>query len=327
MSSPHRLAARSATVAACALAVVCGAVIADTRKGLTVKSVLSTYDKDGDGKVSQKEFRVPYDLFAAIDQNKDGFATRKELGKKGMLSLLDAALNMGMTKLVNVDERTSLVDIIAFDENFDGRISSKEFRRFAFALADQDSDEIINFYEAKYLGRWSTFAKDFRGDAVLVMQRFDKNKDGVIEEREFKPGKKEFKVRDQNGDGSLTADELEKRPSNGLQAFANFEADALIEKYDKNGDGVLTLGEIPGGKGSALGKTDRDQDGKVSRDELDRKLKYAQSMQFSTIDPSFIERFDLNGDHRVSRDEFPGPDNIFERLDKNGDKSVSKADG
>lgn len=294
---------------------------------LTVKDVLKAYDRDGDGKVSQKEFRVPYDLFQTLDPDKDGFVTKAELGKKGALALLQAATTMDAGKLVTLEERTGLVDIVAFDENFDGRISNKEFDRFLFALSDQDGDGLINLYEAKYVGRYGTFAAEYKGDGLLVMQRFDKNKDGVIEEKELKPGKKEFKVHDADDDGVLGPDELEKRPANGLQAYANFEADALIEKFDKNGDGKLGFSEIPGGKGSPLGQVDRDNSGEVDREELDRILKYQQSRQFSTIDPSFIERFDLNGDQKVARDEFPGPDSVFDRLDRNLDGAVTKGDG
>jgi len=38
----------------------------------------------------------------------------------------------------------------------------------------------------------------------------------------------------------------------------------------------------------------------------------------------FIQRFDSDNDRKVSKDEFPGPDETFNRLDQNGDGYVSK---
>ena len=38
----------------------------------------------------------------------------------------------------------------------------------------------------------------------------------------------------------------------------------------------------------------------------------------------FFQRFDLNGDGRISKDEFTGPDEMFGRLDRNGDGQISK---
>ncbi len=47
----------------------------------------------------------------------------------------------------------------------------------------------------------------------------------------------------------------------------------------------------------------------------------------------FIEHFDTNDDNKISREEFPGPDNHFTRLDQNcdryidGDEKPQKRDG
>jgi len=40
----------------------------------------------------------------------------------------------------------------------------------------------------------------------------------------------------------------------------------------------------------------------------------------------FTQRFDKDADGKVSRDEFPGPDDAFSRLDKNGDGFISKSE-
>lgn len=38
--------------------------------------------------------------------------------------------------------------------------------------------------------------------------------------------------------------------------------------------------------------------------------------------PTFIERFDQNGDRLVTIDEFTGPEERFDRLDRNGDEAI-----
>ena len=44
------------------------------------------------------------------------------------------------------------------------------------------------------------------------------------------------------------------------------------------------------------------------------------------MDPSFIKRFDVNGDKKVSRRELPVAKDLFDRLDKTGDGYISKSD-
>lgn len=294
---------------------------------VSVKEWIKKYDRNGDDRLDRGEFIGGYDLFVALDADKDQYLDRKDLSRKGVPELLAEGESMRNIKLVTLDERKGLVDIVAFDENLDGRISPREFERYVFALADQDTDGDVNMFEAKFIAQWSTFAPAFK-TAAEVMQRFDKNKDGVIVENEFKTDKTEFKLRDKDRSGQLTADELENRPTGkGLQAFASFSADGLIEKFDENGDGKLDRGEVPGGDQGNFGRVDRDNDGEVSRDELDGVLKYAKASQMSSIDSDFIRRFDLDENGRVERKEFPGPDNVFERLDTNGDGYVSKSDG
>jgi len=60
-------------------------------------------------------------------------------------------------------------------------------------------------------------------------------------------------------------------------------------------------------------------DSAVTRDEVDR-------YQRRTTGADFIERFDQNGDGKVTPAEFGGPLSAFRRADRNGDGAVTKAD-
>ena len=41
---------------------------------------------------------------------------------------------------------------------------------------------------------------------------------------------------------------------------------------------------------------------------------------------AFIQKFDQNKDGKVIRDEFPGPDSVFERFDKNKDEVIDEGE-
>ena len=41
---------------------------------------------------------------------------------------------------------------------------------------------------------------------------------------------------------------------------------------------------------------------------------------------AFIQKFDQNKDGKVIRDEFPGPDNVFERFDQNEDGIIDESE-
>lgn len=294
----------------------------------TPKEVVKQYDKDGDRRLSYDEFRAFQGnryVFRQLDANDDGGISAAELSRRLVDGKLDVA---ALVVLRSLDDRSQVVDAVDFDANADGRINAKEFRAWVFALVDQNGDELIDGPEADYLGMAAPFNQTYYGKGEGVLKDYDRSKDGEITRAEFKLDSKWFGMLDRDGDRALAADELFYRPEVGLAAFANQDVDTLMERYDKDGDGELDPGEIPGGGGrSGVGRADADRDGKVSRDELNNALKAAQRAQFAVIDPSFIQRYDLNDDRKVTRKEFPGPAAVFSRLDRNGDGVVSKSDG
>jgi len=292
----------------------------------TPKQVLKEHDKNKDKKLSYEEFRGLSGnryVFRQLDGDRDNFVTAKELAKR----MVDGRIDVGMlVVLQSLEERAQVVDAVDFDANADGRIGVKEYRAWVFALADQNGDEVLDGPEADYLAMASPFNEQYYGEGVDLMKEYDRSNNGEVTASEFRLDTKWFKSLDYDRNGSLGADELVRRREGGLSAFANQDPDALIEKFDRDNDGALSTGEVPGGRGG-LGRADSNQDGEISRDELNGALKRAQRYQFATIDPSFLERYDLNKDKRVSRAEYPGSATAFDRMDSNGDGYVSKGDG
>lgn len=94
--------------------------------------------------------------------------------------------------------------------------------------------------------------------------RLDANKDGVIDQQEFSDVSK-LKEADTNNDGVLSSDEL-------LAWVQKREAERKVERLtrmlDVDGDGKVTLAEIEAQKGKRFALMDRNNDGKLSQDEM-----------------------------------------------------------
>lgn len=292
-----------------------------------VDAVFERYDENRDGRLDPAEFRRfrgnPY-AFEAVDRNGDGEISRRELRQKvrgGRIDLGDLPVLRPMAV------RVETVDPAEFDTDGDGRISRREFRDWMFALADQTGDGAIDRAEARLLAQAEGFQQKFAGRVEELLDEWDRNGDGRIKPSEFRPDRTLFDLFDADGNGRLDATEIVPRRDDPLLALAHRDVDALLEEYDRNGDGALSRGEFPGGAGrGAFGRVDRDSDGRVTRDELGRALDLLGRYQFLQLDPSFLARYDANGDGRVSRREFPAAEPAFRRLDRNGDGFISPKD-
>ena len=160
-------------------------------------------------------------------------------------------------------------------------------------------------------------------------QAMDRNRDGVITRDEWQGGEQSFRVHDWNGDGVLSGDELQpgarrqRRPANE----DDYSGPDSYRFSDWTESGFRTL--------------DRDRDGWLSRDEW-----YYDAETFTRMDANHDEvislrefvgsadddrddRFDdldVNGDGRITRNEWHGGGEAFEWLDRNGDGVLTRAE-
>jgi len=95
---------------------------------------------------------------------------------------------------------------------------------------------------------------------------------------------------------------------------------AFLQRYDKNRDGSIDMKEFPHER--RFKEIDADGNGVLSRAEVEQSLDKVRSER--SLD--FIERFDLNRDGKVTREEFTGPARVFEAKDKNFDGVIDASD-
>lgn len=123
------------------------------------------------------------------------------------------------------------------------------------------------------------------GQGEMFLEQFDTidaDKDGKITEAEIDAHRKaQFTAADTNGDGKLDAAELAARHLAEMQARVGERSKQMIEHLDDDGDGSLSAEELQDGPGLRhFARLDADEDGAISkaeaeaaRDEMAKRFK------------------------------------------------------
>jgi len=238
-----------------------------------------------------------------------------------------------------------------YDANQDGKVTKDEYTGdpAVFDLVDGNKDGVVTFDE---LGMPTDYkptplpkardeapASTRGGNLAERMEKFklqlttwDADKDGKVTKEEYK-GKLPFETIDRNKDGAITMDDLRSpgKPGDGKPGTPGEPGtpglpnpDELRQRFkdaDKNADGKVTKDEFPG-PAERFELLDRNQDGGVTADEMEAALKDGMNGEGGRGKRMF-QRFDKDGDGKVSRAEFPGGDEGFRAMDKNGDGFVT----
>ena len=189
-------------------------------------------DKDGDGKVSSEELPQTYRArlgvrFEEFDKNKDGTLNQEEIA--AMLTASYSSRRSSGSQSRDTDRprpssrdadqpsQDALFAILDRDRN--GKLSRRELEAAGSILArlDRDKDgsvskrEIAAVASDRAPSSRSSRERDYRGGISSYARRLDKNEDGKLTKDEASgPIKERFDSLDEDGDGILKIEDIEK---------------------------------------------------------------------------------------------------------------------
>ncbi len=206
-----------------------------------------------------------------------------------------------------------------YDKNRDGKLMGDELKTYFFDRSDVNSDGKISKEDFEALD-------DQKRQLAERLLALDRDGDGAVSLEEFQVPKQLANRLDTNKDGAISKEEAD--PNAGL-AGGSGDTDkdiaSFLERFDKNKDGKVGSDEYTGPK-QIFDRVDTDQDGMLSRDEIAKFMQAAAKRGGTTGAADFVQRFDKNGDGKVTKEEFAGPETTFLRLDANGDGAITPAD-
>lgn len=329
------------TLAFCVI-VVTAATAQDPEKVLA--GVFARFDRDSNGLIERGEFPGSDEQFEALGPGSDGKVTPEEFAASPVARRLLAARVRDASQPRERADADALLErrleaAQRLDRNRDGKVTREEWNGDAatFAELDLDADGDLDRADRTEARRRAPLEV---ADARLpefhapldpperLLKRLDRDGDGELTEAEVHGHKlaAAFAWADEDDNGKISPRELARLVNEvRLRVRMRSRGDARPEAYsipfsswDRDDDGRIDTAEWRGPK-YLFPRIDQDRDAALSELEVER---YVRSVEGST----FLERFDLDEDGRVTLEEFGGPPGAFRRADRNGDGVVSRAD-
>ena len=187
-----------------------------------------------------------------------------------------------------------------------------------------------------------------------IFRVWDADRDGVITADEI-PDAAIFEKVDADGNGKVTREEVAaflnlkpepkreekpakeppaKPPEKKSEAAPVPEPRTVKERvadffrrFDKNQDGKVQRDELPGAGDEQWERYDRTRDGAFNRREATRYVEdQLKAAKRNPRPDNFLELFDLNRDKKVTRREYDGPSRFFREYDRDRDRVVTEAE-
>lgn len=298
-------------------------------------------DRDGDGAITRAEFPGSDRQFASMDRDRDGRVPPAEygaspVGQAFLRARYRAAREPRPRTTADELSASRLGWLARADRNEDGKVTREEWTGTAeaFAQLDLDGNQVLDRRDrAEAEAAAPAPAPALPETAAYLpateqlLRRFDKDRDELLSQRELRGQQfllAALPFADADGDGALSARELD-----ALAAAVARRVDERngrrpepyrvpFDTWDQDRDGKVRQNEWQGPR-AVFDSIDLDRDAAVSREEI---VRYERRVNGE----DFVERFDLDGDGKVSAEEFAGPPGAFRRADRNGDGRVDRRD-
>ena len=124
-----------------------------------------------------------------------------------------------------------------FDKDHDGKLSMKEVDDVLRFLGKNPSDYEIDFV-LKDLDMYGNGTLTFPQFLKLLSQNYNETKFNVEEMKAV------FRIFDKDGDGFITADEIQLEMSNHGDVFTDQQIQQMMKGADSNGDGKIDYEEF-----------------------------------------------------------------------------------
>jgi Ca2+-binding EF-hand superfamily protein len=321
------------------------------------RQVLTHYDKDKNGKLSQSECGLDKPLFEKLDSDHDGQLDAKEFAgffrRDADLELVArvGALQQKEGAVVGLLRKVGMGPLQAIRaEVFNPR---KRAMPLAAKVKRVDPSALAFSFGDAHIGLSATDQQFRQFPRQFFEQQFnmaDTAKKGVVDRKQAMSTQffgQIFDLVDRDGDGKVTRKELNayldmQTEGSGcrLQVSITDEGRSLFDLLDENGDGQLSIRELRTGwsRMKALAKSDSG----LSREDIARRLDVSvgpgqrrvrppagQSRGKTIVGrmsaaPLWFQKMDRNQDGDISPREFLGSDEDFRKLDADGDGLISR---
>ncbi len=305
----------------------------------SARAMFARADADRSGLLTGKELRLVGG--ARADDDGDGRVTLYELAMLGEAPGESVAESPSMAMdpdappeemqrrddpRVGLDgDLTLLLDRVNpfdYERKKDGKLDRKEFKQAYFAALDLVPDGKLTIHE---VSRQPGAPRNLRfGDDIGArsMARLDDSGGGTISRREFTVADADWAALDVNGDGFIQMDPrlTEERtgsftdmvdtewPTRRRYGYAplppGVNRERLMEVLDKSGDGAFTKRELAK-RPDLYQALDRDRSTIIEADEIDRAESIVLSRGVEVLADTFLGRWDVNGNGKVTQDEVP----------------------
>jgi len=262
---------------------------------------LKVYDDNRDGVLTKNEFPDAA-AFAKADRDGDGEVTEDELAiflglKKAPPPPKNETEKPEAKKPAPEAKKESVSDGGVRKRPFTVPERVKDFfRRF-----DRNDDRKVDKKEAAGIGgeMWERF--DRNNDEAFNYREATRYVRFTLEEAKKRPTRANFfELFDRNRDRKVT-----KREYDGPPAF--------FRQYDHDKDRVVTEDELNMGANA----------GGMSRRQMEADEEFMADGPTKAPKRTLVDRYDANGDGRVTLEELKGAEALMLRLDRNGDGVLS----